>query len=240
MGPLDDTFGFRIARGAQLDGDTERAAERLELIGQPLPALTPLADAALLVPHEQAGHGAERGEHLQHAAQHVVRRPGRHHPAGMQAGEAGHAVDDPQLGGLTEPDRDLHVGLPQIPLGELARPIARALHRIRRHEQRTQLAHPLGSGSSSRAPSRPARRSPSSASSGTRQATHGSPRPRRRPPSPRGARSYFGGDRERNALRTVFRAIPSRSAIALMLNLSARWSRRISAQSSTSIILQTP
>ena len=41
-------------------------------------------------------------------------------------------------------------------------------------------------------------------------------------PNPARARSYFGGVVERNASRTVFRAIPSRSTIALMLIFSAR------------------
>ena len=39
-----------------------------------LTAVTPLTDAALLVPHRVAGNRAELAEDLQHAAQHVMRR----------------------------------------------------------------------------------------------------------------------------------------------------------------------
>jgi hypothetical protein len=56
---------------------------------------------------------------------------------------------------------------------------------------------------------------------------------------PRGARSYLGGATERNAARNVFLATPILRAIALTPNPSALCSRRISAQSSTSINLQS-
>jgi len=46
-------------------------------------------------------------------------------------------------------------------------------------------------------------------------------------------RSYLGGPSEAIAARTVFREIPNVLAIVLIPNPSARWSRRISAQSST-------
>ena len=74
VGPLDQTLGFRVGRGAQLDGDAVATAERLELVRQALPAGAPAADARLLVPHPQAWHPTELAEHLPHPAQHV--RPG--------------------------------------------------------------------------------------------------------------------------------------------------------------------
>jgi hypothetical protein len=53
---------------------------------------------------------------------------------------------------------------------------------------------------------------------------------------PRLIRRYSGGVSDRNAERTVFRAIPVRRTISLIDNPSARCGRRISAQSSTSNI----
>jgi hypothetical protein len=44
---------------------------------------------------------------------------------------------------MAEPDRDRHVRLPQIPLGQLAGQVAGALARIRWDEQRAQLTHPI-------------------------------------------------------------------------------------------------
>ncbi len=49
------------------------------------------------------------------------------------------------------------------------------------------------------------------------------------------SRTYRGGSSAANADRTVFRATPTRRAIALIGNSSDRCSRRISAQSSTLI-----
>ncbi|AXE82091.1 hypothetical protein C5746_40195 [Streptomyces atratus] len=56
---------------------------------------------------------------------------------------------------------------------------------------------------------------------------------------PFGARRYFGGSSLATARRTVFRAIPRCRAIPLIDISSARWSRRISAQSSTPITSST-
>lgn len=56
---------------------------------------------------------------------------------------------------------------------------------------------------------------------------------------PCSARSYFGGVSESSAARTVFRAIPNLRAIVLTPNPSALGSRRISAQSSALINLQS-
>src|SRR5581483_1915418 len=54
----------------------------------------------------------------------------------------------------------------------------------------------------------------------------------------RATRRYVGGRSEDNAVRTVFRATPSRRAISLIGTPSARCKRRISAQSSTFSTLQ--
>src|SRR5262249_56675111 len=54
---------------------------------------------------------------------------------------------------------------------------------------------------------------------------------------PFGARTYFGGCTDRTALRTVLRDNPSLRATALIGICSARYKRRISAQSSTVITL---
>ena len=56
---------------------------------------------------------------------------------------------------------------------------------------------------------------------------------------PCGDRSYRGGVSERNTARTVFRATPNLLAIVLIPSPSALCSRRISAQSSTLINLQS-
>ena len=69
---FDDPFRFRVSRGAQDRAHPERPAERLELAGQDLTAVTPLTNAALLVPHRVARNGAELAEDLEHAAQHVM------------------------------------------------------------------------------------------------------------------------------------------------------------------------
>src|SRR5579884_2953624 len=143
VGALDHAFGFRVARAAQSCAHPQRAAERLELARQRLSAGAPLADAAFLVPHRAARHRAELLEHAQHPRQHVMARAGRDHPAAVEVREAGRGRHDPELVGLAEPEWDLHIGLPQIPLRELTRRVRRALTRIRRHEQRPQLTDPV-------------------------------------------------------------------------------------------------
>jgi hypothetical protein len=50
---------------------------------------------------------------------------------------------------------------------------------------------------------------------------------------PRGPRRYVGGPSATNAFRTVFFEQPTTRAITLIGNRSARYKRRISAQSST-------
>jgi hypothetical protein len=55
---------------------------------------------------------------------------------------------------------------------------------------------------------------------------------------PRGRRTSRGGPGDFNADRTVFRANPRRRAISLIGTPSARYRRRISAQSSILITLQ--
>jgi hypothetical protein len=57
---------------------------------------------------------------------------------------------------------------------------------------------------------------------------------------PFGSRSYFGGPSDRSAARTVFRDTSLIRAICLIGMPSARWSRLISAQSSTSITCFLP
>jgi hypothetical protein len=57
---------------------------------------------------------------------------------------------------------------------------------------------------------------------------------------PEPARTYRGGCTDRTALRTVFLAKPNFFAIALIDIRSARYNRRISAQSSTVITLPIP
>jgi len=57
---------------------------------------------------------------------------------------------------------------------------------------------------------------------------------------PAGLRTYFGGASLAIAARTVFREIPSSRAIALTGICSARYSLRISAQSSTESTPFTP
>ncbi len=150
--PFDDPFGFGVVRGAQNRAHTERPPERLELAGQDLTAVTPLTDAALLVPDRVAGNRAELAEDLEHPAQHVMRGARGHHPTAKQTREPQPGRHHPQLLGLTEPQRDQRVGLPQIPLRELPRFIRRALTRIGRHEQRAQLRDPI---SQDRDPARP-------------------------------------------------------------------------------------
>ena len=57
---------------------------------------------------------------------------------------------------------------------------------------------------------------------------------------PRGSRTYLGGPSERSAARTVFRDTFMIRTICLTGTPSARWSRLISAQSSTSITCFLP
>jgi hypothetical protein len=66
-----------------------------------------------------------------------------HQPGGHEPREPAHGGDSPELVGLVEADGDLHVGLPQIELHELARLVARALARIRWPEQWSELRHPV-------------------------------------------------------------------------------------------------
>jgi hypothetical protein len=57
---------------------------------------------------------------------------------------------------------------------------------------------------------------------------------------PSGSRTYLGGPSDRSAARTVFRETFLIRAICLIGKPSARWSRLISAQSSTSITCFPP
>jgi hypothetical protein len=139
VGALDYPLGFGIPRRAQACTDAQGAAERLELTREDLAALAPLPDAAFLVPHRGARDGAELAKHLEHPSEHVVCGARRDHPRAGETTEPTHPDDDPELVGLAGPDRDLNRGLPEIELGELTRRIARALTRIRRHEQWPQL-----------------------------------------------------------------------------------------------------
>ena len=130
----------------------------------------------------------------------------------MQPREARHGVDDPALGALTEPDGDLDIWLPQVPLGELAGPIARCAGTDQAVRTAGAIRAPALSGPSSRVASRSARRSPSPASTGTPATSHGSRRPPRRPSTQPAPVRTSAPSCERNAVRTVFRAIPSRSS----------------------------
>ena len=96
-----------------------------------------------MVPHRPAGHGAELAQHLEVAAEDVVGLAGRDHPPADEATEGGHADEDPELVRVPETHGDLHVGLPQVELAELARAIGRALTRVGGHEQRAELGHPV-------------------------------------------------------------------------------------------------
>jgi hypothetical protein len=62
------------------------------------------------------GQRSELSEDLEMTTEDVVGLTGREHPPADQPGEATDPGDHPQLGGLTEPDRDPDVGLPQIEL----------------------------------------------------------------------------------------------------------------------------
>jgi len=75
-------------------------------------------------------------QYLEVATEHVMGLARRDHPPADVAAVARHPDDDPQLGGLAEADRYLHVGLPQIELGQLARAIGRALAGVGGHKQR--------------------------------------------------------------------------------------------------------
>ena len=143
VGPLDQALGLRVRWGAQAHAHAEGAPERLELAGQHLAGVPPLADAALLVPHRATRHRADLGEDLQHAGEHVMPDPARDHPGAGQAREPRDRHDDPQLVGLAEPHRDRHIRLPQVPLGQLTRTVVGALARVRWDEQRPQFGHPV-------------------------------------------------------------------------------------------------
>ncbi len=143
VGPFNHPFGFGVVRTNQHRSHPQAAAEGLELGGQLLTSSPDPADAALLIPHRLAGHRSELGDDRQHPRQHVVGSAGRDHQPTDQPGESGDSHHRPQLGRLSEPDRDQNIGLPKVELGQLPGLIARPLRRVGRSIERTQLRHPI-------------------------------------------------------------------------------------------------
>ena len=126
VGPLDEALGLGVARGAQLTPDAERAPERLELAGRGLGGPGATGRCSPPGPTPRCGARAPNWPSTCRMPPNTSwAGPGGIIQPAMQPGEARHADDHPQLVGLAEPERDLDVGLPQIPLGQLARPIAR-------------------------------------------------------------------------------------------------------------------
>src|SRR5438067_10886168 len=72
-------------------------------------------------------------------AEDVMHLAAGNHPRDQPSRIARNPDDHRRTATLVEPERDLDRREPQVPLRELARPIVDALHRVRRHEQRTQL-----------------------------------------------------------------------------------------------------
>jgi len=144
---------------------------------------------------------------MQHPRQNIISRPRRDHQSSDQPQEPRHSHDRPQLRLLAEPHRELHIGLPQVELSKLPRPIPSPLRRIRKSKQRPQsatrsrstvipLVQPIRSAITVAGISGTSLNS--ARISGSIASTI----------EPCGDRSYFGGASERNADRTVFLATP--------------------------------
>jgi hypothetical protein len=141
VGPFVHPLGLGVVGFAQPGPHAERAPEALVLRGVALLAPAPLPDAALAVPHRGARDGPDLDQALEHAGQHVMGRPGWHHPRRHEARVAADRGDHPELLGQVEADRDGGFGLPQVELDHLARGVGGALARIGGQEQRAQLGH---------------------------------------------------------------------------------------------------
>ena len=188
-------------------------------------------------PTPRARHRPELAEHLQHAAQHVMRGACRHHPAAdADARTPPRPMTTHNLSAWPNPTGISTSGCHRSHCASSPGTIARALTRIRRHEQRAQLRHPIAQDRDPTLPADPLRdhrrrhrRELAPTTRGSRGSTASTAEPVRRPLI---ARRLI-------ATQRVAHRVPRRpradAAIALMLNPSARCSRRISAQSSTSI-----
>ena len=133
----------RVGPQAQPGAHPQRSPERLERVGEDHLRSVPLADRPLLIPDHHPGNSPELADDLQVPAQHVVRLAGGDHPAAQELREPQRTDYHPQLLRLAVTDRDQHVGLPQVELGQLAGAITGPLTRIGRHEQRAQLGDPV-------------------------------------------------------------------------------------------------
>ena len=101
---------------------------------------------------------------MQHPRQNIISRPRRDHQSSDQPQEPRHSHDRPQLRLLAEPHRELHIGLPQVELSKLPRPIPSPLRRIRKSKhgrsRRPDPAAPLSPWSSRSAPRSPSQAYP--------------------------------------------------------------------------------
>jgi hypothetical protein len=143
--PLQQTFGFRVARLADDHLGAQHAAKRLRVGGQRWPAGPVLADRPFAIPDQRPWH---RGQPLQQpppAGEQVPRGArGDQQPVHVPGVPGDHRQHRQLLGGagLPEPDRQLDGREPEIMLGDLPSQIDRAAGRVRRQIQRPQLGHP--------------------------------------------------------------------------------------------------
>ena len=145
MEPLHQPFGLRVGRFADLHLRRQGAAELLTGLGQLDPLPPPAADRTLTVPDQHPRHSPERGDDLPPAVIQIFSRPGRHKHRG---GDPGVAADHRQhrqelrRPELTETDRQVNVGEPEVALGDLPGRIHRPTSRVRRQIRLPQLRHP--------------------------------------------------------------------------------------------------
>ncbi len=139
VGPLDEALGLGVAPLAQDGADAERAPEGLELLGEDHVPAPPAADGRLLVPDHARGRAPNwRSTWRWPPSTSWAWRDGIIHAPMKRLKPATPTMTQP-LGRLAVAEGDEGVGLPQVELGQLARPIERALAGIGRQEQRPQL-----------------------------------------------------------------------------------------------------
>ncbi len=134
---LNAALGLRVRWAHR--STSRRAAARRTRRTRPSAARPMAVQPRLAIPNQRLRQRAERPQTPPDAPQQLRRLLGEHHGAGAGARVAQARHDDPAAAGLAMTDRDLVLGLPQIELADLPRPVDRPLKRPRCLKERADL-----------------------------------------------------------------------------------------------------
>ena len=134
---LDDAFGLRVTRVAEVPVDAQLPAERREVVGR---SAARRVQAGLAIPHQRLRKRTQRPQAAADPEQQVRGLLGEDHRPGTGTRVAQTRNDDIRLAGLAVTDRDLVLRFPHVELADLTGPIDRALKRALIDEERPDLA----------------------------------------------------------------------------------------------------